>query len=256
MKNLKRELNEGRVLLGTACRAESPTIAELFAIIGFDFIFIDCEHGPMGYETVRGMIQAVNAGGAATIVRPAETSRSNILQAFEAGANGIILPQVNNMVDAATGVAFSRYPPLGARGVGAPRNSKFGIEFNDYYKRATDDELVMALIESPEAVDNLEGILSVKGLDLVFIGYTDLSTSLGHPGEMNHPKVKEASDTILKILADEDFPFGISVRNVGSIEKWIELGAKMLMVGGDLVYLAEKGQADIKAAREMGIWRS
>lgn len=192
-KNLvKEKLLGGGTAYGVFCNLYSPMIVELIGHIGFDFALIDAEHGPAGVESCEHMVRAGDSLGLPIIIRVAMNIRQNILHYLDIGAMGVMLPMINTQVEAEAVVEQVKYPPQGKRGLASVRAADYGltIPLKEYALKANQEILVVTQVETIEAVNNLDEILSVEDIDVFFIGPTDLSTSMGFVGEANHPEVQ------------------------------------------------------------------
>ena len=191
---LKRRLRNGEAVVGSFCNLPSPEAVELLGWAGLDFVIIDAEHGPQGPETVANMVRAAEASGTTPLVRVATNEPQNILRYLDTGAQGLQMPMVNGPDDAQRAVASALYPPQGRRGLAGVRAATFGLSESvaDYAATANDEMLVIVQIETVEALGNLDSILSVDGIDIVFFGATDLSSSMGIPGQTRDARVVNA----------------------------------------------------------------
>ena len=241
MNLIKEKLGRDEPALGTMIYTGSIETAELMGLIGFDFVVIDSEHGATGFETMRRQIISIEAGGSVPIVRPHEKTIMCIKQALDSGAKGLFCQNVCTREEAEFIVDSSKYPPEGHRGIGLSRGSKYGLDAGDYVKHSNDDIFLMMMIESPEGVEGLPEILEVKGLDAIMIGPSDLSGSYGHYGDLNHPDVKDAIDTIVNTCRKKGVDFGIHVRDVDTALRFREMGSRLLMVGGDIPFIRQQG---------------
>ncbi len=189
----KEKIMNGGTAYGVFCNLYSPAVVELLGKIGFDFVLIDAEHGSMGVESCENMVRAAESVGFPAFIRVAMNIRQNILRYLDIGALGVQLPMVNNRAEAEAVVEAVKYPPQGRRGLAAVRAADYGIgtSLQEYTAMANEELLVVVQIETLQAVENLDQILSVEGVDIFFIGPVDLSTSMGHTGQVNHPEVQE-----------------------------------------------------------------
>src|ERR1043166_8081102 len=176
---LKQKLRRGEVSIGTWVSIGHPDVAEILAGVGFDWLLFDMEHGPMTNETVHRMMQAMGEGPTVPLVRVASNNANAIGQALDGGAHGVMIPLVNTTEDARRAVAACKYPPDGIRGMGPRRATGYGRRFHEYVRNANRDLLVVVQIETPEAVANIDSILSVDGIDVAAIGPGDLAQSMG-----------------------------------------------------------------------------
>ena len=187
----------GEWVSGTFINLGSALTAEIAARAGFDWIMLDYEHGPGSEETLLHQLQAVSGFGVATVVRIAENESPRFKRALDLGAGGVMVPYVNNAEEARAAVASVRFPPRGIRGVSKfNRAAGFGQNFDDYYQHAHERLVTMAQIETPEALENLDEIAAVDGVDVLFVGPLDLSTNLGIQGQFDHPIFVEARQKV------------------------------------------------------------
>ena len=180
----KAKLAEGKVVFGAIISRCAPDLVELFGAIGYDFVMIDCEHGPMSLDEVEHMVRAAEVFGITPITRIPNHADSTILQFLDRGVQGIIVPHVNTQKAAEAVAQAARYHPEGHRGMGSGRAHDYGVDVSrDQSTRWINDNLlVIPMIEETEAVDNLDGILNVPGVDVLHVAASDLSQSMGYPG--------------------------------------------------------------------------
>ncbi len=188
----KEKILNGGTAYGVFCPLYSPTIVELIGYLGFDFVLIDAEHGPMGVESCEHMVRAADSVSLPAYIRVAMNIRQNILRYLDIGALGVQLPMVNNQAEAKAVVEAVKYRPQGNRGLASVRAAGYGLTMplNEYTAKANQVTLVSIQIETLEAVNNLDEILSVDGIDIFFIGPSDLSNSMGYTGQVSHPEVQ------------------------------------------------------------------
>ena len=202
---MKAKFAAGQPAFGLSVMFPSPQMVEMAAPLGFDWVLIDCEHGSIGIETAELMIMAAEAAGLTPIVRPPSNTATEISQVMDLGAMGVQVPHVITEDDARAAVAAVKYHPQGARTMAAGiRAQGYGLAASndDYLARANAETLVCVQIEDAEALDNVDDILAVEGIDVFFIGPSDLSQSMGHPGNPKAAPVAKAIDTTLaKIVA-------------------------------------------------------
>ncbi len=202
---MKEKFAAGQPAFGLSVMIPSPQIVESAAGMGFDWVLIDCEHGTVGLESMELMIMAAEAAGVTPIVRPRTSSPSDILQAMDRGAQGVQVPHVNTAADARAAVAAVKFHPQGQRSLAAgTRASRYGFRgsMGGFVEEANRQTLVCVQIEDEAALPNVDEILRVEGVDVFFIGPSDLSQSMGHPGNPKEPRVARAIDeTLAKIVA-------------------------------------------------------
>lgn len=194
---VKQKLCTGKRVVGAWCQIASPITAEILAEAGFDVIMIDLEHGPGDVLTLLTQIQAMKGNPALPFVRAPWNDFVAIKRILDAGVYGVLVPYVNTAAEAEAAVRACKYPPYGIRGIaGSPRAAGYGQGSMGYLKRANAEVLVMTAVETPEAVANLDEILAVPGLDGIFVGPMDLSTSMGYFADPGQPEVQAAIATI------------------------------------------------------------
>lgn len=233
---LKEKILEGKPILGAFLGFNSPNLVEIFGYTGFDFIILDREHGSMSISESENMIRAAETAGIVPIIRVPSNERTNILKALDIGSFGVQIPMVNTKEDAEKAVSFAKYSAkMNSRGLTfSTRAASYGVGVNkDLHMQTSNDEsLVIVQIETQDAINNLDGILEVDGVDFVFIGPSDLSQSLNLPGQVNHPLVqKTMEEAIGKIVAANKVP-GLFIGDPKEAKKWIDLGVKYIACGG------------------------
>lgn len=217
------ELNTDKVNVGCFVNIPSPGLVELVAAAGFDFVILDMEHGAYTWECLENDIRACEVHSVPAIVRVPECRREYILRALDSGASGIQVPMVETKEMAEEVVRLAKYPPIGGRGAAfSHRAAKYGMigDKPQYVQDANEKTKIIIHIENVPSIENLEGILSVEGLDIIFVGPTDLAVSMGHINDLKHPdvmaniqKVKEQTlaanqnPGILGVNADEMIQF-------------------------------------------------
>lgn len=243
----RERLRGSETLIGTLLNLPSAAVAEILAAAGFDWLFIDGEHGAIDSAELVAILQAVERD-IACIVRIPELGVGAIKRALDMGAAGILVPQIETAEEAARAVRLARYAPEGERGMGLARAHRYGFGFREYIERANRDIAVVVQAEHARAVDNIDAIASVEGLDAVFLGPYDLSASLGYPGEIEHPKVMEAIDHITRSCQARGMPLGYFGIDAAAVQPYIDRGYRLICAGVDCVLL---GQAAARLAREL-----
>jgi 2-keto-3-deoxy-L-rhamnonate aldolase RhmA len=202
---MKAKLRAGEPALGLSIMIPSPQLVEMAAGLGFDWVLIDCEHGTIGLETVELMVMAAEASGVTPIVRPRSKDPQDILQVMDRGAAGLQVPHVTSAADARAAVEALKFHPLGRRSLAAgTRASGYGYRgaAGSFVEEANRESLVCVQIEDEEAVHNIDEILTVEHVDVFFIGPSDLSQSMGHPGNPKaEPVARAIESTLKKIVA-------------------------------------------------------
>lgn len=238
----KRHLAEGRQQLGLWCSLVSSYAAEVVAGSGFDWLLLDTEHSPGDVESVLAQLQAVSAYPVSPVVRPAANDPVLIKRYLDVGAQSLLVPYVQSAAEARAAVAAIRYPPEGIRGVSAmTRATRFG-RVPGYGRRAGEEICLLVQVETRQALDDLEAIASVEGVDGVFVGPADLGASLGHIGEAGHPEVLAAvEDAVCRIRAVGK-PAGVLATDPDQTRRFIELGTTFTAVGLDVAILARESE--------------
>jgi 2-keto-3-deoxy-L-rhamnonate aldolase RhmA len=249
MKNvLKRRLKAGEQVYGTWITLESPIATEMMSTLGFDYFVFDTEHSPMDAYLAQTLMQAMRGDSKTTpIVRVWWNDLVAIKRALDIGAHGILVPWVNNKEEAELAVKATRYAPDGLRGCGPRRAALFDP---DYLKTADDEILVICQIETKEAVENIEDIVSVEGMDVSYIGPADLSASYGHLGNMSHPDVQKAIDKVFDATEAAGKATGVHQASGKTIKDRMEKGYNLITIGADLIYLK---QGVLNQRKELGL---
>lgn len=224
-------LKEGRPLAGIFVGLPSPALVEMAGYAGFDFVIIDNEHGPAGYETTEHLVRAAQSAGTIPIVRVSSNDPAEILHVLDVGASGVQVPQVNTKAEAERAVQAAKYPPLGLRGAASTtRAAGYGFFGGPGHLQASNEGIaVIVHLETVEAVENLDGILQVPGIDVVFIGPTDLSLSMGYGGDANHPQVRGVMEDCARRILAAGKHVGIA-GTPGNLGSWIALGVRYVAV--------------------------
>ncbi|NRB72748.1 MAG: 2,4-dihydroxyhept-2-ene-1,7-dioic acid aldolase [Verrucomicrobiales bacterium] len=206
-------LRNGKPAIGSWINTSSPIVGELMAGCGFDFLTVDVEHSPAGVGETQSIFQAVRSGNpdCDCLVRLHGVDYSHVKRFLDSGANGVIAPLVETREDVETLVAATKYPPVGRRGVGFCRASRYGLNIIDYVENVNDQMLLALQIESATAVEKIDDLLSVDGVDAVFLGPYDLSASLGVTAQFDHPAYIEARDKVLEACKKHGIAAGIHV---------------------------------------------
>jgi 2-keto-3-deoxy-L-rhamnonate aldolase RhmA len=210
-KGLINDLRNGRCTIGSWITLAHPAIAEIMAKAGFDWLTVDMEHSVLTIREAEELIRVIDLCGVTPLVRLSANDPVQIKRIMDAGAHGLIVPMVNSASEAEQAVTAVRYPPEGRRGVGLARAQGYGTRFNQYLNWVNRNALVIVQVEHIKAVDNLEAILSVEGVDGFIVGPYDLSGSLGVPGEFDHPLMKNAMQRIEAVGKDSGKAPGIHV---------------------------------------------
>tara|TARA_B100000686_G_scaffold341974_1_gene420279 strand:+ start:12473 stop:13234 length:762 start_codon:yes stop_codon:yes gene_type:complete len=208
---LKSKLARSEITIGSWITLGHPSIAEIMANVGFDWLVLDMEHSVLELSEIQTLIQVLDMKKCPAIVRLTSNHPDQIKRVMDAGANGVMVPMIKSASDAEAAVQAVYYPPQGNRGVGLARAQGYGAEFQKYRDWLEKNAVIIAMIEHIDAVNSIDAILSVDGIDAYIIGPYDLSSSMGHIGEFNQPKVISAIEKVLKAGKKLGKPGGIHV---------------------------------------------
>jgi 2-keto-3-deoxy-L-rhamnonate aldolase RhmA len=233
--NFADRLRAGDVLMGTLVSLPSPEICEILSHVGYDWLFIDAEHGAFNPQQVQGMLQA--AAPTPCVIRVPEGESIWLKKALDIGAAGVIVPQVHTSAQAKIIIQHCKYAPNGDRGIGIGRAHKYGIDFERYIEKANEETAVILQAESIEAVEHIDDIVNLKGLDAILIGPYDLSASLGVTGQIDHPIVQEAINTITASCQRANVSMGFFGVSAEAVLPYKEKGFTLLTVGVDTTFL-------------------
>jgi len=232
--NTKAKLKAGETVAGCFVRYPEPALIEMLGYYGWDFIMFDGEHSTITPRDCENLCRAAELQKVSTLVRVPTNQQPIILRYLDTGVQGVMTPLINSVADAEAAVRSVKYPPRGARGVAGVRAADYGqvqpFSFKDYIAKANDETMLIAQIETAAAVEALPDIVKVPDIDVIFIGPTDLSTSLGVPGELQHPRVQEAFSRIIEVVNASDKALGILVPNADAARQWMDRGARFILI--------------------------
>jgi len=251
-KNLTKEkIQRGEIACGVFVPLWSPTIIEIIGHIGFDFVILDAEHGPMGVESCEHMVRAADTVNITPIIRVAMNIQQNILRYLDIGALGVQMPMINSKEDAENVVRAVKYPPEGRRGLAGVRAANYGLtgSLGDYVKEANRETMVIVHVETMQAVENLKETLTVPGIDVIFIGPTDLSSAMGYPGQIKHPEVQQLIDKLVKQIRAAGKAAGTIAYDLDTLRRCKEQGFQYIAYGVGPM-LVKSGREYLQVARE------
>ena len=245
--HFRDRLRRGEQLIGTLLTLGSAQAAEILSHSDFDWLFVDLEHSAMGPNEAQSLLQAV--GSTPTLVRVESRDETGIRKALDLGATGIIVPQVSSRAEAERIVSLAKYAPMGQRSVGLGRATNYGNNFAEYVQRANDETVVVLQIEHIDAVNCIEEIASVAGVDAFFVGPYDLSGSLGQLGELEAPAVVAAIDRAFAAARERQIAIGIFAGSSPTGRRYLERGFTLVAVGTDGMLLGRAAAAELSALR-------
>jgi 4-hydroxy-2-oxoheptanedioate aldolase len=229
VNSLKQKLAAGQPASVIAPVAPSAGFVELLGHLGFDGVFLDCEHGSSSWEEVEDMVRAAELADCDSIVRVPDKSAGTITRALDRGAGGIQVPHINTAADAQTVVERAKFAPIGHRGWAGGR-SAFGVEMADYAEHANAQTMVVVMLEEVQALENLDEILRVEHIDVYFVAPGDLAQSMGFPGQTDHPQVTAAIEDALRRIRAANRVSGALI-SPNTLERHLELGVQFLYIG-------------------------
>lgn len=244
----RKRLAAGEVLLGTGVALTDPQVSDALAD-SVDFLWIDLEHAPMGFEAMRGHLLAARARRKAIVVRVTSSDTAFIKPVIDAGAPGIVVPQVASVEEVESVVADCRYPRAGRRGFGPLVASDYG-RLGNYAEVADRSLFVSVMIERVEAVDAIERIVAIPGLDSIVLGPYDLSGSLGVLGQVEHPDVVAAMERVIAAAQARRLPVGSGMpADPAYALKQARRGVQWLQLGADVLYMMKAVDDTVRAVR-------
>ena len=252
LAGLRALLAERTQALALLVTIDSPILVELAAVAGYDAVLLDCEHGPIVESRIGAMVLAGRAAGVSVMVRTRRADSSLIGAALDAGADGVVVPQVNSAETAAAAAAAARFRtpsyPFGARGLNPyVRGTHYGRP--DGYEQANSSVASIVMIEGAEGIAALPGILAVESLDAILIGPYDLSQSLGRPGEVEHPQVLAAIAEIIATATAAGRASVVFAPTAAAARRWFDAGAALVVLGADAALAIAGMRAAVQAVR-------
>jgi 2-keto-3-deoxy-L-rhamnonate aldolase RhmA len=253
VNTVKEALKRGEPVVGTmVMECRTPEMGRLLAAAGFDFMIIDTEHSPHTTETVIDMIRAARGCGLTSLVRVPDALYTLIARTLDIGAEGVMVPRVERVETVREVVASVKYPPLGRRGWGvrAIHTDRAPVGVKETIAHLNENSLVIIQIESEEAIDRIEELVGVAGVDVALVGPADLSISLGVAGEFGHPKMVEAMGRVVAACEKAGAAAGAHLMEVEQVKEWMDRGMRCLICSTDERLLLERASevcAELKA---------
>ncbi|MBN1870812.1 MAG: 2,4-dihydroxyhept-2-ene-1,7-dioic acid aldolase [Candidatus Omnitrophica bacterium] len=253
MKSLKKRINGGELTIGSWITISSPENVEVMGQFGFDWLTVDMEHSMITLPQAQQLVRTIKSMNIPALVRVEENNANNIKRVMDLGADGIIVPMVLSKEGAQRAVEAVKYPPQGIRGVGLTRAQGYGFKFDSYKEWVKRESIVIAIIEHYKAVDHLEEILSVDGIDATMIGPYDLSGSMGYPGEYKRKNVADQIARYLKVSKALNKPAGFHVVPpvAKQVDEKIRRGFKFLAFGTDALFLGTKIKEQLRMVKKL-----
>ncbi len=249
----KKELREGKPKLGLFLNSCSPTVAEQLAHSGYDWLLVDTQHGPMGFETLSAMLAGIASGGAKSLVRVAGYhDRAGIQQTLDMGADGVLVPYINTADEARQSVSCARYPTVGTRSVYFPQRSMNKKGLLGYAGAANENTIVALQVETADCIKNIDEIAAVPGVDILFLGQNDLCMSMGlyekyeFPHMYTSPELQEATDKLRAAAKRNNVILGLFLFGTARVGEFLEKGFPFISVGNDLHHILTQAGAYVK----------
>src|SRR5450432_1073696 len=237
----KKQMREGKPKMGLFLNSHSPTVAEQLAHSGYDWLLVDSQHGPMGYEKLSAMLCAIAAGGAKSMVRVAGYSdRAGIQQALDLGADGVLVPYINTAEEARQAVSCTKYPTAGTRSVYFPQRSMNKAGLLGYAGNFNNNGIVALQVETASCIENIVEIASVPGVDILFLGQNDLCMSMGlfekykFPDMYTSPELGAATQKLVDNARKNNVILGVFLFGTARVGEFLEKGFTYISVGNDL----------------------
>ncbi len=246
----KAKLAEGKAVFGCFVRYAEPSLAEYVAMLGWDFLVFDGEHGTLQPRDLEDLCRASELRGVTPIARVTTNQPHTILRFLDSGVHGVHVPWVNTPEAVEEAVRSVKYSPRGVRGLAGTRASEWGVHegLDAYVERANRETMVVVHIETREAVDAIEQYVAIDGVDVLFLGPTDLSQSLGHPGKAGHPDVVAAMQRVAEVVVPSDKVLGIYAGSAAMTQEWLARGARYFTTGLEM-FLKEGMTAHLRQVR-------
>src|SRR5499426_3113090 len=249
----KKQLRAGRPKLGLFLNSHSPTVAEQLAHSGYDWLLVDTQHGPMGNESLSGMLAGISNGGAKSMVRVGGFSdRPCIQQSLDMGADGVLVPYINNANEARQAVSCARYPTAGTRSVYFPQRSMNRAGLLGYAGAANDNVIVALQVETADCIKNIDEIAAVPGVDILFLGQNDLCMSMGlyekyeFPHMYTSPELMGATDKLAAAARKNNVILGLFLFGTSRVGEFLQKGFPFISVGNDLHHILTQAGAYVK----------
>ena len=250
--NLKEKLASGKSLFGPFLVLDHPAVIEIAGLAGFDFAIIDTEHGEMSFGRAVDMVRAAKVAGVSSVIRVFSNKPELIAKALDTGADAVQVPQVGTKAEAVAAVKAAKFSPLGERGVNRYTHAAnySATEKFTYFEKANQEKAVIIQVEGQEGAKNLAEIITVPGIDVLFVGPYDLSASLGIPGQVDHPLLLAEVRKIMELVRQAGVALGFFVDDVETALKWKKVGVQYISFSADVAVLYQAFSEQVKAFNE------
>jgi len=249
----KKQLREGQPKIGLFLNSHSPTVADQMAHSGYDWLLVDSQHGPLGFETLSAMLGAISNGGAKSLVRVAGYhDRGGIQQSLDLGADGVLVPYINTADEARQAVSCCKYPTAGTRSVYFPQRSMNKAGLLGYAGSSNENTIVALQVETADCIKNIDEIAAVPGVDLLFLGQNDLCMSMGlfekykFPDMYTSPELQAATDKLKAAAKKNNVILGLFLFGTARVGEFLEKGFPLISLGNDLHHMLTQAGAYVK----------
>ena len=247
---LKQKLKNGEVVLGPFMNCAYPAFVEICGLAGFDFVVIDLEHGPLNILVAEDLCRAADCVGIAPVVRVSKNDPAQIQRALDIGSTGVQVPQIETISDAEIVVQSAKYNPIGCRGLSfGTRAGLYTSAGSNITNKLNAESLVVVHVEGTKGIENMEEVVKVPEIDVIFLGPYDLSQSLGIPGQVNDIRVVELMQKAVEIIRSSGKVVGTFTNNSEAAKKWIDCGVQYIGLGIDVSIFLQGCQALVKGVR-------
>jgi 4-hydroxy-2-oxoheptanedioate aldolase len=254
----KKQLRAGTPKLGIFLNAHSPTVAEQLSHSGYDWLLVDSQHGPMGYEKLSAMLSGISNGGAKSLVRVGSYSdRPGIQQSLDLGADGILVPYINSADEARAAVTCARYPTAGTRSVYFPQRSMNREGLLGYAGGANKNVIVALQVETADCIKNIDEIAAVPGVDILFLGQNDLCMSMGlyekyeFPHMYTSPELGAATEKLIAAARKNNVILGLFLFGTARVGEFLDKGFSFISIGNDLHHVLTQTAAYVKDVEDI-----
>ena len=248
-QTFRTRLKNSELLLGTMVTLPCAATAEILSQVGFDWLFLDGEHGPLESAELASLLTAI-AGRSACLFRVEEAQETPIKKALDLGADGIIAPQVNSAAHARDVVRWSRYTPEGSRGVGLARAHGYGFGFQEYVANANQNISVVVQVEHIDAVNCIEETVQIDGIDAILLGPYDLSASMGKMGQIDDPEVVAAIGRVTEVCRAASMPLGMFGVTTADVKPYMDQGYTLIVASVDTLLLGTAARTVLSELKE------
>jgi len=252
---VKAKLRQREPVLGVALHFTDPSVYELASLVGFDFIWMDLEHHATSVETAGGLMRAARVGSADIMARPAKGEFMRLGRLLEAGAHGILYPRCDDAAEAREVVRWTKFAPLGTRGFdgGNPDTPYCRMNLTDYIREANDETWIVIQIEDPRALEHVDEIAAVEGVDVLMLGPADFSILSGIPGQFDHPLIDEALRKIAQAADRHGKAWGTTAGSPARVRELIDRGALWTTCGCDLIWVKNGLEQARRDMEQLGV---